>query len=87
MTAILQNANGSTFQEISKASFRPLRVPIASSDVLRAFDETVKPLFEKIIANDKEGCALAATRDLLLPKLMSGALRVQDAEGVAEAVL
>ena len=29
--------------------------------------------------------ALAATRDLLLPKLMSGEIRVRDAEKIAEA--
>ena len=30
---------------------------------------------------------LAATRDLLLPKLMSGEIRVKDAEKIAEAAL
>ena len=85
MEMVLQNANGSTFQEISKANFRPISVTVAQPDLLRAFDETVRPLFDRIVSNDKEGRSLAATRDLLLPKLMSGEIRINDAEKIAEA--
>ncbi len=75
-----QNANGSTFQEISKANFRPISVNIPSSDLLRAFDQAVTPLFEGLVSNEKEIRTLVATRDFLLPKLMSGEVRVKDAE-------
>ena len=80
METVHQNANGSTFQEISKANFRPIEVIVATPVILRAFDEVVVPLFERIVANEKEGRTLAATRDFLLPKLMSGEVRVNDAE-------
>jgi type I restriction enzyme S subunit len=79
MEMVLQNANGSTFQEISKANFRPIVVTVAQPDVLRAFDETARPLFDRIVSNDKENRSLAATRDFLLPKLMSGEVHVSDA--------
>ena len=85
MEVVLQNANGSTFQEISKTNFRPIAVTVARSDVLGAFDETVSPMFDRIVSNDKENRCLTATRDFLLPKLMSGEIRVKDAENVAEA--
>jgi type I restriction enzyme S subunit len=85
MQTIHQNANGSTFQEISKANFRPIKVTIATPKILRAFDEAVVPMFERIVANEKEGRTLAAIRDLLLPKLMSGEIRVRDAEKAVEA--
>jgi type I restriction enzyme S subunit len=85
MQIIHQNANGSTFQEISKANFRPIKVTIATPKILRAFDEAVVPLFDRIVANEKEGRTLAATRDQLLPKLMSGEIRVRDAEKAVEA--
>lgn len=75
-----QNANGSTFQEISKANFRPIELTVASAQILRAFDDATTPLFERIVANEKESATLAATRDLLLPKLMSGEIRIKDAE-------
>ncbi|MCA3039698.1 MAG: restriction endonuclease subunit S [Rhodocyclaceae bacterium] len=79
METVHQNANGSTFQEISKANFRPIEVTIATPEILRAFDETARPLFDRIVANEKENRTLAATRDSLLPKLMSGEVRVRDA--------
>jgi type I restriction enzyme S subunit len=86
METVHQKANGSTFQEISKANFRPIEVTIATPEILRAFDETSRPLFDRIISNEKESQTLAATRDLLLPKLMSGEVRVKDAEkSVGEA--
>ncbi|GMV63765.1 MAG: hypothetical protein AMXMBFR74_29320 [Parvibaculum sp.] len=80
METVHQNANGSTFQEISKANFRPIEVTVATPGLLQAFDATAVPLFDRIVSNEKETLTLAATRDLLLPKLMSGEIRVKDAE-------
>jgi type I restriction enzyme S subunit len=46
----------------------------------------VTPWFDMIAANSRESETLAALRDLLLPKLMSGEIRVKDAEkAVGEA--
>jgi type I restriction enzyme S subunit len=61
-------------------------VPIvwASHSVLLAFSGLVAPLIDRTIANRAEAQTLAATRDLLLPRLMSGALRVKDAEQAVE---
>jgi type I restriction enzyme S subunit len=87
MATILQNANGSTFQEISKANFRPIPLVLPTPLLLASFDTTIRPLFDRICANERKTCNLIATRDLLLPKLMSGELHVRDAEKVAEAVL
>lgn len=55
-----------------------------------AYDELVAPLDllnDKIVLNNQESVTLAATRDLLLPKLMSGEIRVKDAEEIASEVL
>ncbi len=82
MDTVQQHANGSTFQEISKANFRPIEVTVPAPDILKAFDETAMPLFDRIVANEKETQSLAAIRDLLLPKLMSGEVRVKDAETI-----
>lgn len=78
MDAILAKANGSTFQEISKGSFRPLPMVVPSEPVLQAFDAVAKPLYERIAKNERECSTLAQTRDVLLPRLMSGELRVAD---------
>lgn len=83
MAAIISNANGSTFQEISKKNFRPLPILVADEATQSAFDSVVGSMFERITANVIESRSLAATRDALLPKLMSGEIRVRDAEALA----
>jgi type I restriction enzyme S subunit len=45
-----------------------------------AFTDIVGVLFDRIIQNDMVSVTLAALRDALLPKLISGEIRVQDAE-------
>lgn len=83
MAAIISNANGSTFQEISKKNFRPLPILVADKATQSAFDSVVGSMFERITANVIESRSLTATRDALLPKLMSGEIRVRDAEALA----
>ncbi len=51
-----------------------------------AFDGLVAVKRQKMFANDEENRTLAATRDLLLPRLMSGELRVKDAEPLVAEV-
>ena len=78
MEAILANANGSTFQEISKKNFRPITSAVpANPAILRAFGDIAQPLIERIVAAARENRTLAETRDYLLPRLMSGAVRVR----------
>jgi type I restriction enzyme S subunit len=57
-----------------------------SPKVARAFSDLISPVFEKIKTNAQEAETLAATRDLLLPKLMSGAIRMKDSEKELEKV-
>jgi type I restriction enzyme S subunit len=85
MEAILSKANGSTFQEISKGNFRPLPVVLPDAATLAAFDAQAKPLYARIAQNERETRTLAQTRDLLLPRLMSGELRVAEVAPVLEA--
>jgi len=87
MEAIIANANGSTFQEISKRNFRPLPVIVAPSPIRRAFHVQAGGYLDLIAANEVQSRTLAALRDALLPKLMSGEIRVRDAARLAaEAV-
>jgi type I restriction enzyme S subunit len=76
MEAIVANANGSTFLEISKRNFRPISAVKPDEPVLSAFDRIVGPLLARIAANETESRTLAHTRDFLLPKLLSGEVRV-----------
>ena len=47
--------------------------------VQEAFDKQVRPLFERVHHNNEESRTLAALRDALLPKLLSGELSVKEA--------
>lgn len=53
-----------------------------AEDVLTVLGEVFDPLTAKQIANYEENQTLAEMRDLLLPKLMSGEIRLKDAEAV-----
>ncbi|PIQ84569.1 MAG: restriction endonuclease subunit S [Candidatus Omnitrophica bacterium CG11_big_fil_rev_8_21_14_0_20_63_9] len=79
MEAIRANANGTTFPEISKTNFRPLPVLVPSKPAVHEFLRQVEPLHRRVVSNLKESRTLAALRDTLLPKLISGELRVKDA--------
>ena len=76
---IISRANGSTFLEISKANFRPITLVAPPTAVMRAFDAQVRLLYQRIVECARESRTLAALRDALLPKLISGELLVQDA--------
>lgn len=76
MDDIKGRANGTTFQEISKGSFRPMPIVVPDETTAKVFDSLVKPLYEMVAANVKESGTLATLRDSLLPKLLSGEVRV-----------
>ncbi len=76
MDAIKSKANGSTFQEISKSNFREIETIIPSKDMLIKFDEMANPIFDKIVENTFQIQILTQTRDSLLPRLMSGKIKV-----------
>lgn len=59
------------------AAFRFVR---PSDGIARAFGGVVDPLFARVAANMEENRTLASLRDTLLPQLLSGAIRLRDAE-------
>lgn len=79
-------ANGAAQQNISKAiveSYQCVRPP---SVLLRTFDELARALYASAERNSRQAEALAQLRDTLLPRLISGKLRLPDAEADIEAV-
>ena len=77
MDEIKSRASGTTFPEISKTAFRPIKVCVPTTPVLESFTAAVEPLFDKIAANISESQSLERLRDYLLPRLLSGEVRVQ----------
>ncbi len=76
-------ANGATFLELSRGAFKKLPVLIAPDDRIEAFDRFANNAHRLASSALSENDKLAATRDALLPQLMSGKLRVRDAETLA----
>ncbi len=68
-------------------SLKSLDVIMPSRALVAEFDNLLAPLVNHETANILEIGALVATRDLLLPKLMSGEIRVKNAEKLVEAVV
>ncbi len=81
-------ARGSAQQNISKGIVEAMPVITATQCVMQRFDEICVPLFNKWVSNLNTVETLTKLRDTLLPKLISGELRVPDAEKlVNEAIL
>ena len=80
MEVIESRAGGSTFAEISKRNFRPIPSLRPNDTTLCGFGDLTEPLFERIASNERESHTLAVIRDTLLPKLISGELRVEPSE-------
>lgn len=87
MEGIKGRANGSTFMEISKKAFRPIPVLVPTVEVLDAFANIANPLFERLIENERQAQTLTQLRDTLLPRLISGQLRLPEAESLLENAL
>jgi type I restriction enzyme S subunit len=75
---VKQLASGSTFPELSKSTFREFSFLIPDSSQLTKYNQTVKPIFQKVENNIRQIQSLTKTRDVLLPKLMSGKLRITE---------
>jgi len=67
-------------QRVQADSLAHFKLPRIPEQVAEAFGRTIKPLFVRSSRGVHESRNLAALRDTLLPKLISGELRVKDAE-------
>jgi type I restriction enzyme S subunit len=79
-------SGGSVLSNLSTGRFLTLKALFASDEARHAFQNVTMHLFDRISLNEAENVTLSQTLDLLLPKLMSGEIRVKDAEAIAEAV-
>lgn len=81
MELIVGAANGSTFLEISKSVFKDIDVLVPDEKIIKEFDKLVEPIFDKIFLNTLHIHTLEKLRDALLPKLISGEVRVGNSGG------
>jgi type I restriction enzyme S subunit len=74
-----RTSDGTKMPRTSWGRMERYRLCLPSESALEAFNACVEPLLDRIMSNIHESRALAVTRDFLLPKLMSGEVRVEDA--------
>lgn len=80
-TSEMENkAVGSAQQNISKGIIEETRVVVPPAAILTLFNRLCGPLFESWGGLLRQSRTLAALRDALLPKLLSGELRIRNAE-------
>ncbi len=75
---LARNKQTTGLGHVTKADMQRMRVCAASPEVHQAFDRLIEPIFNQTLGLQTETRILAQTRDLLLPRLMSGELRVAD---------
>jgi len=75
--AINAEANGSTFLEVNKTNFKVVQCPRPSDEAIAGFRAVADPLIATVSSVLREARTLAALRDVLLPKLVSGQVRVR----------
>lgn len=77
--------SGSAVPTLNRNHVHNLPVVVPPQLVVEAFETRALPLLRCCFQNDQQSQTLAAIRDTLLPKLLSGEIRVKEAEKLVEA--
>ena len=80
------DGDGTVFGSVNQKQMKALRMLGGMSPLARTYDDLAQPIDAIIRLRTAENRTLAAARDLLLPKLMSGEIRLREAEEMLEAV-
>lgn len=75
---IIAASKATTMGHIQRGHLKAAMTICPPDNIITRLGEVVAPLIDRIVRNELESRTLAQTRDLLLPRLMSGELRVAD---------
>jgi len=84
ITEMLSLATGSTFPCWSRDTISGFEVIVPPELIVDEFDEFISPKIERIESGFLESESLSKLRDTLLPKLVSGELRIPEVEKIVE---
>lgn len=82
-----RTSDGTKMPRTSWGRMEKYEICIPEFRALEAFNTTTAPMFDRIILNIHESKVVAQTRDMLLPKLISGEVRVKDADRIVGATI
>ena len=74
--SLKQRSHGSVFDTITTETMKGVFVIYPDADVIQAFEMTLNPVMNRIKTNLEQVQTLATLRDTLLPRLISGQLRL-----------
>lgn len=77
---------GTVFGAINKKQFEAIGIIEPNPDLIESFEKMASPMDDEVRNNIEESRTLAQLRDTLLPKLISGELRISDTEKFMESV-
>jgi type I restriction enzyme, S subunit len=80
-------SKATTMGHIQRMHLTQAKVLLPNDPVMRAADKMIAPLFQKKLEIGMENKGLERTRDYLLPKLISGEIRIPDAEKFVEGLV
>lgn len=72
---------GAVQPKLNQGNMNRIPFVFATEEINLAFTKIIKPLFNKIRSNEEENRLLVQTRDLLLPKLISGEIELRGSNG------
>ncbi|MGW1557833.1 restriction endonuclease subunit S [Streptomyces sp. NPDC002144] len=81
---MLSVAHGTVFSTVNMKTFDHVQVPMIDIEMRAVLEGELAPLHRQIENRIEESRSLSTLRDTLLPQLMSGKLRVRDAEKIVE---
>lgn len=79
MPVLISSQTGGAQQHINKGNVDELAILVPSPQVMKRYSEVVRPIFDKIAVNTFNVESLSQARDILLPRLISGQLRLPQA--------
>jgi type I restriction enzyme S subunit len=76
-----------TMGHIKREHLRQAELALPPEPVLKYATQRIAPIYARLLANERESLRLAATRDALLPQLLSGEVRLAGASKSVEEIV
>lgn len=81
------DGEGTVFGSINKKDFESIPFVVASNNIIEKFEDVASTIDKKIVNNESKIRTLSKLRDTLLPRLISGQVRIKDAALMIEGVI
>jgi restriction endonuclease S subunit len=85
--SLKQRSHGSVFDTITTETMKGVTVIYPDANVIHAFEAVLSPVMSRMKENLQQAQTLTQLRDTLLPRLISGQLRLPEAEAVVQSTL